>query len=912
MYFRVLGPLSIGRDGSAQAAINAPLVRRLLAALLCRANEFVSVDDLVLALWGDKSPPSARKTLQVYVRRLRQALDDDLRIAHEAAGYRVTVADDELDVLNFTRMVAQASEVDIEQASNLLASALSLWRGQAYEDMRQVVPIANEARHLDEERLRVQTWYARLQLELGRHAELVPYLAKLVDEHPYREDLRGHLMLALYRCGRQADALEVYRATRKVLAEELGVEPAPALQRLHETMLRADASLELARVPASTVPRQLPLDFAAFAGRANQLRLLDETLPSLAPVVITAIAGSAGVGKSALAIHWAHSVAHKFPDGQLYINLRGFDAEAAVSPADAIRRFLDSLGTAPQHIPMDLDAQATLYRSLLADKRILLVLDNAQSAEQVRPLLPGGSRCRVLVTSRNRLAGLAATSGARPVFLDVLTFDEAQELLAARIGEDRMHAEPEAVEEIVARCASLPLALAVAAARAALHPEMPLAVLAAELRDAHGALDAFASTNDPITDLRSVFSWSIVQLSPQAARLFRLVGMHPGPDTNIAAAASLVGLSLECTRPLLGELVHAHLLWEHVPGRYAFHDLLRAYANELGSSLGAEVDAALLRLFDHYLHVAHRANRLIEPQRKGIPTGVTAAGVTLEDLTGPDRAMMWMAAEHQVLLAVIKQAAKAGLATHVWKLAWSLSTFLDWRGHWRDLAHIYEIALDAVQGSTDQEGLAHAHHGLARAHASLGDYGKAEFHLRRTIDLRGEAGDLVGQANAYMALSLVNERQVNYAQALEHSLSARGLFDSAGHRAGQAASLNAIGWLNALLGEHRDALAYGECALPVFEELGDRQGLADVWHTIATARHGLGQPEAIDCFQKSVNLYREIGNRYHEALGLQRLGDAYLEAGDLGSARDAWRRALEILTEVGHPSAGEVRSKLGG
>ncbi len=823
------------------------------------------------------------------------------------------VREDELDATLFARLVAQATATDAKRASMLLERALDLWRGDAYEDVRESLPIANEARRLDEERLRVQTWHARLQLELGRHAELIPHLTKLIDEHPYQEDLRGHLMVALYRSGRRADALDLFRMTRRLFREELGVEPTPELQRLHESILQAGVAQAPAQPVTPDIPRQLPRDLAGFTGRADQLRMLDATLPSLTPTVITAIAGSAGVGKTALAVHWAHKVADRFPDGQLYVNLRGFDAVGTpMSPSEALRRFLDALGATPTRIPTDLEAQTALYRSLVADKRILLVLDNAQSAEQVRPLLPGSASCLVLVTSRNRLAGLVVTTGARPLFLDVLAPEESREFLAARVGKHRVSVEREAVEEIIARCASLPLALAIAAAQATLNPEQPLAVLAEQLRSAYNALDAFGSVDDQLTDLRAVFSWSVLQLSPATARLFQLLGAHPGPDISAAAVASLAGLSSEAAQLLLTELVDAHLLSEHSPDRYMFHDLLRAYASELQLAHAAEVDTALQRLLDHYLHTAYGANRLLEPMRNPISLDSPVPGVMPEDLTGAGAAMGWLTAEHHVLTAMIRYSAKAGFAVHTWKLAWCLSTFLDWQGHWTDLTEVHELSLDVTKASADPEGVAYAHHGLARAHVSLGHFDNAETHLRLALQLRSDIGDIIGQANAHMALCLVKHRQDRIPDALTHSQEAYVLFKQANHKVGQAAALNSLGWFHVQAGDYERGLAYAERALSVFQELGDRQAQADVWHSIGYARRGNGQlRKAIECFRNAAGLYFSIGHRYHEAGALNQLGDTLRRNNDEKAARKAWRRALGILSDLGHPDAEEVRSKLG-
>jgi NB-ARC domain/Bacterial transcriptional activator domain len=433
-------------------------------------------------------------------------------------------------------------------------------------------------------------------------------------------------MRALHVAGRSAEALERYAATRQLLAEELGTDPGPQLQRLHQSILRGDVLTPSATTTrAPVVPAQLPFGVAGFTGRIDQLARLDTLLRELAhgptAVVISAVSGTAGVGKTALAVHWAHRVADRFPDGQLYVNLRGFDAGGQVmDPAEAVRRFLDALGVPAERIPVDLDAQAALYRSLLAGRRMLVVLDNARTTAQVRPLLPGARTCLVLVTSRNQLSGLVAADGAHPIILDLLTLDEAWELLARRLGSDRTTAEPDAVAEIITACARLPLALAIVGARAATHPHLPLHTLAGELRDSGDRLGTL-TTDDPTTDVRAVFSWSYHALTPDAARLFRLLGLHPGPDISIAATASLAALSLPQVRVLLAELAGANLLVERTPNRYSLHDLLRAYAGDLAHTHDSDQQrhATTHRMLDHYLHTAHTAARQLYPARDPLP-----------------------------------------------------------------------------------------------------------------------------------------------------------------------------------------------------------------------------------------------------------------------------------------------------
>lgn len=467
------------------------------------------------------------------------------------------------------------------------------------------------------------------------------------------------------------------------------------------------------------VPRQLPADVPGFTGRGAQLRELDLLVTGgerTSTLVVSAVSGTAGVGKTALAVHWAHRVRGRFPHGQLYVNLRGFDPTGrAVSPAEAVRGFLDALGVVPQRIPAGLDPQAALYRSLVADRRMLILLDNARDADQVRPLLPGAAGCLVVVTSRDLLSGLVVAEGAHPLVLDLLTTDEAHQLLERRLGPARVAAEPEAVDDIVGACARLPLALAIVAARAVAHPAFPLSALAGALRQARGGLDIFAH-GDPATDVRAVFSWSYHTLGPTAARLFRLLGVHPGPDITIPAAASLAGVTPREVAASMGELTRANLLTEHTAGRFAFHDLLRAYATELAHDVEpqAERRAAAQRALDHYLRTAYAADQLLNPERGPITLPPAGPGVTPEEHADRGQAMAWFGAEHRVLLAAADRAAATGLDIHAWQLPWVLADFFNLRGHSHDLAATQHAALEAARRLADRE----AHGALLAAKAA--------------------------------------------------------------------------------------------------------------------------------------------------------------------------------------------------
>jgi tetratricopeptide (TPR) repeat protein/transcriptional regulator with XRE-family HTH domain len=671
---------------------------------------------------------------------------------------------------------------------------------------------------------------------------------------------------------------------------------------------------EQSRAPATgLVPRQLPADVIGFAGRAGPLRRLDALLTdgpdAPGAVVISAIAGSAGVGKTALAVHWAHRVADRFPDGQLYVNLRGYGpATEATEPGTALRGFLDALNVPAPRIPSDADARATLYRSVVADRRMLVVLDNARDPEQVRPLLPGAPGCRTLVTSRSRLTGLVATEHADPLLVDLLSPREARELLRRRLGAPAVDTDPAAVDEVIDRCARLPLALAVVAARAATHA-VRLPALAAELRDARGRLDAFA-TGDAASDLRAVFSWSYDRLSAAAARMFRLLGLHPGPDLSAAAAGSLAGVGTGHARALLDELAWAHLLTEQTPGRFAFHDLLRAFAVE-SMDRDAERGGALARLLDHYLHTAHGAATRLHPLRRRFSLGRPRPGVTAEVLGDEVEALGWLATEHAVLVAAVRLAETAGCDRHAYQLAWCLTDYLDWRGHWRDWAATQAAALRAAERLGEPAAQVLAHRGLAGASAREGDYGTAHGHLARALELLEGQGDPAAQAQVHLNLGTVAGRQRRHAAAVEHGLRSLELYRAADDPVGEGDALGAVGWSYSLLGEHDLAVEYCRQALAVHRQLGNQEGEAAALDSLGHAYHHLGRhSRAVESYQQAIELCRTLKNRYYEAFSLHHVGDTHAAAGDPDAARRQWRLAVEILDELGHAEAGEIRAKL--
>jgi DNA-binding SARP family transcriptional activator/tetratricopeptide (TPR) repeat protein len=927
MRFCLLGPLAVS-CGDTVIPVPAGKQRAVLAALLLRANRVVTVADLAETLWGTAPPPSARVTVQNYVVRLRRALgaEGHSRIGTQPRGYVINVAADELDLTQFEVLLGEARQAardgSWDTAAAQARAALALWRGEPLADVESELLAVQEVPRLADLRMIALLTRIEADLQLGRHAEVTGELRHLAAAHPLREHLHALLMLALYREGRQAEALATYQLARRILLEELGTEPGHELRSLQQQILVGDPALNPAGPQrpgggeGQGVPRELPAGVRHFTGRAAELaaltRLLEEPAKGPGVVVIGAIGGTAGVGKTALAVHWAHQIAGQFPDGQLYVNLRGFDADRPMAAAEAIRGFLDALGVPPERIPPLPEAQGGLYRSLLADKRMLIVADNARDEQQVRPLFPASPGCVVLVTSRSQLGGLGAADGARLVILDVLSHAEAVQLLAARLGAARAAAEPAALDRIARLCACLPLALAVAAASATARPGFSLATLVAELADSARRLDAL-DVGDPGSSVRAVFSWSTQQLSSEAARMFRLLGIHPGPDISVPAAASLAGLAEPDTRRLLHELGRAHLITEHVPGRYAFHDLLRAYAAEQSQHTDsrADRDAAIGRVLDHYLHTGVQATLLLDPAREPVVLAEPRPGAAPRPPADRQQAMAWFEAEHQVLLAALTLAAGSGFDSHAWQLPWAMTTFHQSRAHWQEWVATQRTALAAATRLGDSAAQAISSRLLASAYSNFGDQDRALGYYAKSRTLYQRLGNRLGEAKIEQNLTVVAERQGRYTDALRHAEQALRLCQAVGDKANEAEALNAVGWYHGYLGDYEKARTFCYQAITICIEVGHNRLEADAWDSVGLAEHHLGNlAEAATCYQHALSLYREAGYALPEAHTLTRLGDTRHAGGQVAEAREAWQQALVILEDLQNPEADEIRAKL--
>jgi transcriptional regulator with XRE-family HTH domain len=720
---------------------------------------------------------------------------------------------------------------------------------------------------------------------------------------PYRDTVR-----------RIADALELLGETRTdfMAAARRRLAPAP------ESASAASGSGEAA-LPGGPglVPRQLPAAVASFTGRAGELAALNDLLGKDGTQVVV-ISGVAGIGKSALAAYWAQQVAGRFPDGHLFVNLRGFDPSGRPVPAeDAIRGFMEALGIAPDRQPRSPQALAGLYRSMLADRRMLLVLDNARAAAQVRPLLPGSPSCRVVITSRSQLAGLVAIDAVVPVGLGPLNDDEARMLVEARIGAERVvtAADARAVARLAGNCGGLPLALCIAAARAALRPDLPLARIADGLVAARRDLGAFTVADDPAADVRAAFSLSYETLAPQSRWMFRLLGLHPGPEISAEAAASLAGTPPGQAASLLADLTEFNLL-ARTGDRLVLHDLLRAYALEQAGQResAADQDAARRRTLDHYLASARAAMAALEgTPRMPVPAPPPAPGVFPEEFSTRAQALAWFTREYAVLLRLIELAAAAGFDVHAWQLPRTLCSVFAWRARWQDWEHTHRIAADAAArlGDTRAQAITLMNWGASGARRDRSP--QTARRLQLAHELFGRLEDDLGQARVLTFLGTAFHTSGHLEQAADYAGRAYRLYANLGDRDGQAGALANLGKYQVGLGQHGTARDVLERSLQMFADLGNRTGQGIATHHLAMALQGLGEYQAaIAGYQAAAELYGHVGVAADRAAVLDDLAGAYLAVGHREQAADAYHEALRILTDLSHADAAVIRAKLAG
>jgi len=696
------------------------------------------------------------------------------------------------------------------------------------------------------------------------------------------------------------------------------------LARIRTDLAAADPVLAAAARHRSRVPRQLPADVSTFTGRAVELAALDRLRATSdtdganaaggvgdrsTAVVISAVSGTAGVGKTALAINWAHRVRGEFADGQLYVNLRGYDPDQPMTATDVLASFLAALGVAGSDIPLDVADRAAKYRTEMAGRRMLIVLDNASSVEQVRPLLPGTSPAMVVVTSRDSLAGLVAVNGAHRLDLDLLPPDDAVTLLRRLIG-GRVDAEPLAAEILAEQCVRLPLALRVAAELVAARPTTTLPDLVAELADLQPRLDLLDAGDDPRAAVRAVFSWSYLHLRPDAARAFRLLGLHPGPNLDQYAVAALADTGLPHARRMLDQLTRAHLVQHAGPrsggrnagDRYAMHDLLRAYAADQAARSDSSADrrAALGRLFDYYLATAADATDRLYPADAHRRPRVPPPDTPRPALADPDAARSWLDAERPTLSAVVAYTATAGWAAHAVRLSTTLFRYLS-GGHVTEALAVHTQARDAAHRTGDHAGEAQAWTGLGTVHLGLGRYEEATEHYQRALTLFRHAGDRVSEARACLNLGAVQFRSAHYRPAAEHYLEALALLRAAGDRGGEARALTNLGIIDWQLGRYQPAAERYELALTLFRQTGDREGEANLLTNLGNLEERLHRyATAAEHHQQALAVYRQLGNRAGEAAALDNLGTALALLGKYEQAAQHHQQALTLFGQVGN------------
>lgn len=975
--FAVLGPVLAWRDG-VELDLGTPLQRSILAMLLLREGHAVTPDEMIDGVWGEDAPPRALGALRTYVSRLRTVLEPDRSprtpprlLTSVGRGYALRLESARFDLAVFERECAAAESARragrTEEAAHRLREALRLWSGEPLAGA--VGPYAEHQRgRLAERRMSAVEALIELDLELGRHAEIVSELVALVAEHPLRERLRAQLMLAYYRCGRQAEALAVFTETRQVLVEELGIEPGAELTDLHRRILAADPSLSPAPVrlshpgghddpaPADAGPRiemprpaQLPAAVSDFTGRTGLVRRLLALLRGEGAgegMPVAAMSGIGGVGKTTLAVHVAHLAEDLFPDGQLYADLRGYGAEPT-APETALVAFLRALGIPMDVIPDGLAERAALFRSLLADRRMLVLLDNARDAEQVEHLLPGSAGCAAIITSRGKLADLPS---ARLIDLDVMEPEEALSLFAAVAGPERVAAERAAAMDVVAACGFLPLAVRIVAARLASRPSWTVASLVPRLADERRRLDEMKIGNLAVS---ATFALGYGQLDARQARAFRLLSLPSGSGISAFAAAAVLGLSPAEAEDLIESLVDVSLVEAPAPGRYRFHDLLKLFARrQAEEEEPPEARAlALRRLLGFYLASAGAAHRLAY-EGSAIADTLTDLGVRGHSFSSADEAVAWLSAEAEDMFAAVAQACASGedlLAAADLLLA--MEPLLESGTNQREFEQRTSALLAATRRAGERRGAMRCHYVLGRVLFGANRLAEAEEHFLAARALSEETGDRTVLGETYNALAVVAGRRRRHTEALEWFDRATQVHRELGKPAGEALASCYSARDHLGLGRPDEAIAAAEHGLAVFTELGSGAGMARARYHLGNVLSHVGRlneavvhhaeclaffrasnqrvweqrvcyrlaatfiaagryAEAARHAEQALTVSREITHPYGEAQSLAALGRALTGLGEIGRGRQALAKALDIFTRLGSPEADDIRALL--
>ncbi|MFJ5777644.1 BTAD domain-containing putative transcriptional regulator [Streptomyces sp. NPDC093094] len=954
--FAVLGPVRAWHDEE-PVATGSPQQRALLAALLLREGRTATAAELIDALWAGEPPSQALAAVRTYASRLRKALGAGVLVS-ESGGYAVRGLDDgALDAAVAQDLAGEAEKArqagDLGEARSLLGRALALWDGEPLAGVPGPYAEAQRVR-LEEWRLGLLEARLDLDLEQGCHAEAVSELTALTAAHPLRERLRELLMLALYRSGRQAEALAVHADTRRLLADELGVDPGPGLRELQERILRADPGLAEPPAPAAEPaaaavrPAQLPATVPDFTGRTSFVSELGAVLTAAEGRVmaVSALAGIGGVGKTTLAVHVAHQARPAFPDGQLYVDLQGAGPRAA-EPETVLGAFLRALGTADSAIPDTLEERAALYRSVLDGRRVLVLLDNARDAAQVRPLLPGTDGCAALVTSRVRMVDLA---GAHLVDLDVMSPDEALALFTRVVGEERVRSEREAALDVVAACGFLPLAIRIAASRLSARRTWTVSVLAAKLADERRRLDELQAGDLAV---KATFELGYGALEPAQARAFRLLGLADGPDVSLAAAAAVLDLGVDDTEDLLESLVDTSLLESAAPGRYRFHDLVRLYARacaERDEQPPEERDAALSRLLDFYLATAARVYAIERPGDRLVehlePTEYP--GLSFDDR---QVALDWLYSEANCLLACARQAFGDGRLRRGVDLLWAAKDLGESGANSKQYESAALAARDAAAEAGDKRAEGRARTALTNVHLVAGRYDEAEGEAFRAVLLAESTGDLIPLYWASNDRGIVALIQGRNKDAEQHLLSAIEGSRADGNQPLEASALCNLSRVHLAMGHTVHAITLAQEGIDLYDRLGLTMRLANARYALGLALTEAGRPS--DALEELIEALRVFGTnrqRLWEGTTHFRIAQAYFVAqqparaaqhaeqalaigciggdriranvlttlgrsldalGQVDRARACWRESLAFFEQVDSPEAAGVRALLG-
>ncbi|WP_327358371.1 AfsR/SARP family transcriptional regulator [Streptomyces sp. NBC_01304] len=943
MRFSILGPVEISDDDGPLAG-TAPRHRAVLGYLLLHAGTVLSADRLIDAVWGLTPPDTARAQVHAAVTAIRRVLRGTGTaevLETRPSGYVIVPRPGQLDSREFDAAVADASAEEPEKAAVLLREALTMWRGQPFADVNADY-VADARARLLERRLAAVEHLMELELSLGRHREVLDELSAEAAAHPLRERLCRHLMLALHRAGRQGDALGAGRRFRRRLAEDQGLDPGRAFVVLEQSILNDDPGLHLTPSPPRPAPAMvrranfLPFDIPDFAGRDDEL---DRLGAASGVVTLAAIDGMAGIGKTALAVHAAHRLADAYPDGQFFVDLHAHTAgQAPLEPEAALEVLLLQLGLPAEAIPSGLVGRSALWRSGLAGRRVITVLDNAASADHVRPLLPGATESLVLITSRRRLSDL---DGIEALTVDLLPARDAVELFTRIIGE-RAHAEPIAVLDVLQLCGFLPLAVRIAAARLHNRPRWTVQYLAGRLRDQKRRLTELSTAERGLT---AAFALSHQYLDEDQQRMFRLLGLHPGHDVDPYAAAALADTTLDRAEDLLEDLLDAHMLQQHEPGRYTFHGLLREHALATAAATESEQARhdALTRLFDHYLYTARTAMDKIHPYGAGQRPVIPRPDTPLVDLADPAAATVWLETERANLIASGSHTAEHGWPLHTGHLASILRPYLG-HAHQSDALAVHAQALQAARTCGDRaraltdlgwecwrlgrytEAITHSQTAVqlaresgdrlleSRAHNTLGnvlcrqrDYPTARDHLETALTLCRDSGNRIGEAHVLGNLAAVYERQGLLDAAHRHLTDALALHRLLGNRGGEASVLNGLGGMHRRTGSYEEARAHYQRAKDLYHDLGYVSDQAETLNGLGDVARAAGEPaRALTEHLAALGLARDHGNLPEQARAHDGLARAHQARNDTGQAHAHALQARELYTALAVPEAEDI------